>query len=174
MCAYITNYRGIALASCLSKLLKLCILMSFPDAFSTSDLQFGYKKGFSTDLCTGLLKLVSSRYIHHGSKVRCALLDISKAFDMVDHGQLFETLCQRSLPNPVIRFLLQWSSNQHVEIRWNGILSSPFPVTNGVRQGGVLSLILFTVYIDELLQFAKAWCGLSRGRNVCGWSLLCR
>ena len=45
-----TNYHGIALASCLSKILELCILMSFPDAFSTSDLQFGYKKGFSTDL----------------------------------------------------------------------------------------------------------------------------
>ena len=57
-----TNYRGIALAFCLSKLLELCILMSFPD------LQLGYKKGFSTDLCTGLLKLISSRYIHHGSK----------------------------------------------------------------------------------------------------------
>ena len=69
-----TNYRGIALASCLSKLLELCNLMSLPNAFSTSDLQFGYKKGFSTDLCTGLLKLVSSQYIHHGSKVRCALL----------------------------------------------------------------------------------------------------
>ena len=57
-----TNYRGIALASCLSKLLELCILMSLPD------LQLGYKKGFSTDLCTGLLKLIPSRYIHHGSK----------------------------------------------------------------------------------------------------------
>ena len=82
----------------------------------------------------------------------CSILDMSKAFDMVDHCQLFETLCQRNLPNPVIRFWLQWYSSQHVEIRWNGILSSPFPVTIGVRQGGVLSPILFTVYIDELLQ----------------------
>ena len=94
-----TNFRRIALASCLSKL-ELCILMSFPDG--TSDLQFGYKKDFSTDLCTGLLKLVSSRYIHHGSIVRCALLDMSKAFDMVDHGQHFKTLCQQNLPNPVV------------------------------------------------------------------------
>ena len=38
-------------------------------------------------------------YIHHGSKVQCALLDMSKAFDMVDHGQLFESLRQRNLPN---------------------------------------------------------------------------
>jgi len=139
-----TNYHGIALASCLSKLLELCILISFPDVLCTSDLQFGYKKGFSTDLCTGLLKLVSSRYIHHRSKVRCALLDMSKAFDMVDHGQLFESLCQRNLPNPIIRLLLQWYSNQYLETRWNGILSSHFSVTNGVWQGGGLSPILFT------------------------------
>ena len=65
--------RSLMSDSCLSKLLELCILMSFPDAFSTSDLQFGHKKGFSTDLCTGLLKLVSSQFIHHGSKVQCAL-----------------------------------------------------------------------------------------------------
>ena len=68
-----------------------------------------------------------------------------------NYGQLYETLCQWNLPNPVIRFLLQWYISQHVEIRWNGILSSPFTVMNGVRQGGVLSPILFTVYIDELL-----------------------
>ena len=35
---------------------------------------------------------------------------------------------------------------------WNDIPSSPFPVSNGVRQDGVLSPILFTVYIDKLLQ----------------------
>ena len=51
------NYHGIALALCFSKLLELCILMPFPDVFYTSDLQFGFKKGFSTDLCTGFCSL---------------------------------------------------------------------------------------------------------------------
>ena len=50
-----------------------------------------------------------------------------------------------------------------MEIRWNGILSSPFPVTIGVGQGGVLSPILFTVYIDELLQ------GLQKLGVGCHW-----
>ena len=100
------HYRSIALASCFSKLLELCILMQFPDVFHTSDLQLGFKKGFSTDLCTGLLKLVSSRYIHQGSKVQCALLDMSKAFDLVDHGLLFELLLERNLPCSVARFFV--------------------------------------------------------------------
>ena len=86
------NYRGIALASCLGKLLELCILQLFPKFFNTSRLQFGFKKGCSTDLSTGLLKIVSSHYVQRGSKVRCALLDMSKAFDMVDHGYLFDLL----------------------------------------------------------------------------------
>ena len=77
---------------------------------------------------------------------------MSKAFDLVDHGLLFQLLLERNLPCSVTRFLLQWYSSQQLQIRWNGILSSPFPVSNGVRQGGVLSPILFTVYIDELLQ----------------------
>ena len=45
--------------------------------------------------------------------------------------------------------MLQWYSSQQPQIN---ILSSPFPVSNGVQQDGVLSPILFTVYIDELLQ----------------------
>ena len=36
-------------------------------------------------------------------------------------------------------------------VRWNGSLSSKFDVTNGVKQGGVLSLLLFSVYLNDLL-----------------------
>ena len=39
----------------------------------------------------------------------------------------------------------------NVSVRWNRTFSSSFGTSNGVRQGGVLSPILFTVYIDELL-----------------------
>ena len=47
-----------------------------------------------------------------------------------------------------------------VKVRWKSSLSSIFGVSNGVRQGGVLSPILFTVYIDELLlELEKAGVG---------------
>ena len=66
-----TNYYcGIALAFCLSKLLKLCILMSFPN------LQLGYKKGFSTDLCTGLLNLFHLGIFIMGQRVKSSMCSI--------------------------------------------------------------------------------------------------
>ena len=145
------SYRPIALAPNLSKVLERCILTVYHKFFVTSDLQFGFKPGFSTSLCTGTLKNVVSSYIHKGSKVYSCFLDASKAFDRVNHDLLFKLLQGRRLPKSVLRFLFQWYKDQSLKVRWNSTLSAPFGVTNGVRQGGVPSPILFTVYMDVLL-----------------------
>ena len=52
------NYRAIALASNFSKLFEKSILLMYGSYFSTSDLQFGFKAGLSTELCTGIVKNV--------------------------------------------------------------------------------------------------------------------
>ena len=57
----------------------------------------------------------------------------------------------RGLPLPVVRLLSSWYSTQNLSVRWRNALSSPFTVSNGVRQGGVLSPVLFSIYLDELL-----------------------
>ena len=78
-------------------------------------------------------------------------LGASKAFDRVDHSLLFRKLLQRHLSPVVVRILLSWYMNQRATVLWNGSLSHKFSISNGVRQGGVLSPILFTIYIDDLL-----------------------
>ena len=64
-----------------------------------------------------------------------AFLDASKAFYPVDHGILFDILHSCGLPTPILRFLLSWYS-----------------VSNGIRQGSVLSPALLAMYLDGLLQ----------------------
>ena len=56
------NYRPIALAPTLSKVFELCLLNEYRASFTTSSLQFGFKRGLSADLCTGLIKNVIARY----------------------------------------------------------------------------------------------------------------
>ncbi len=75
-------------------------------------------------------------------------MDDSKAFDMVSHDLLFNKFLDRNLPVPVIRFLYK---DQRMRVRWHSSLSDGFSVSNGVSQGGVLSPLFFTVYLDDLL-----------------------
>ena len=118
--------------------------MKFADLFTTSQLQFGFKPGYSTTLCTtGIIKNAVSRYIHNETSVLGCFLDASKAFDMVDHGLLFQKLLDRGLPLLVVRFLLSWHSLQEMKVRWNSSTSQPFGVSNGVRQGSLPSSICF-------------------------------
>ena len=107
------NYRPIALASSVSKVLERVILSKYEMYFCSNSLQFGFKLGYSTKLCTGI---VVSRYIHNGSAVLGCFLDASKAFDMVDHGVLFRTLRGRGLPLPILRFMLSWYATQQIQV----------------------------------------------------------
>ena len=140
-----SNYRPIALSSTFSKIIERSILINYESFFSTSPLQFGFKPGHSTSLCTATVKNVISRYLHNGSPVLGCFLDASKAFDLVDHDILFKTLLGRGLPLPIVRFLLSWYGTQKMRVRWDSSFSESFSVCNGVRQGSILSPFLFAV-----------------------------
>jgi len=82
--------------------------------------------------------------------VHAVLLDASKAFDRVLHMKLFEKLIQRNVPMCFVCLLKHWYKEQKMQIKGGKHFAEPFHVFNGVRQGGVLSLYLFAVYLDDL------------------------
>ena len=77
--------------------------------------------------------------------------DISKAFDKVNHDCLFFKLIERSTPLCFVNILKNWYGKLFSRVRWSNILSSEFLVNSGIRQGGILSPLLFSVYINSLL-----------------------
>jgi len=67
----------------------------------------------------------------------------NKAFDRVHYGKLFNMLVVRDMPFVTIRLVLNMYTSHVTKVMWNGIYSSSFLVENGVKQGGIVSPILF-------------------------------
>ena len=94
-------------------------------------------------------------YRRGGSDVFCCLLDCKKAFDTVEHAKLFRKLLEK-IPIVFVRILLVTYLGQKCFTRWNSQNSSIFTVQNGVRQGAVLSPILFSMYVNDLIDLLRA------------------
>ena len=84
------------------------------------------------------------------TSVFVTFLDASKTYEKVDHWQLFSNLLNIHVPVFVVNMLVYWYSRQEMFIRWGNTNSTQFLVTNGVKQGGILSPCLFNVYINNL------------------------
>ena len=109
----------------------------------THDQQFGFKSKHSTDFCIYTVKSVLKYYTQHHSPVYTCFLDASKAFDKINHFKLFRNLLDRKTPIVIVRILLFWYSKQCVCVKWGTCISDYFSISNGVRQGGILSTKLF-------------------------------
>ena len=79
------NYRPISLSSTLSKVLERLLLSVYDEFLSSSHLQFGFKRGFSTSLCTATIKNIVTNYLHRGFLCLGASL---MPVRLVDHGIL--------------------------------------------------------------------------------------
>ena len=133
------NYRALTIGTGMAKILDIIILNQQKEKLSTSDLQFGFKEKLSTTMCTFMALETIERYTNNGNDVHVVLLDASKAFDRVDYLKLFNKLLNRGMCPLTVRLLLNMYTQQKLQVKWNNHISQSFDVTNGVRQGGVLS-----------------------------------
>ncbi len=163
------NYRGICLCSCINKLIEWCFLTRYSDILSTSGLQFSFKAKHSTVMCTLVKKEIVNYYWNNGSNVYGCSIDASKAFDRIRYDRLFQLLIGRGLPPVIVRLLLDMYQRQLSRTFWNNEYGTYFGSINGVRQGGVISPVLFTVYMDELLtRLQKSGLGCHIGHEYYG------
>ena len=80
------------------------------------------------------------------------ILDCNKAFDKVKHSKVFNISTEKNICPLYIRVIINMYEHSKSRIKWNNVKSDNFYIGNGVKQGGVLSPILFNLYLDPLLK----------------------
>ena len=151
-----SNYRSITISSLLGKVLDNIILEKEAANLTTNDLQFSYKPGASTTMCSSMIRETISYFVHKNTDVYGLVLDATKAFDRVNYIKLFRILLKRNVSPLICRLLLHMYLNQTLQVKWGSSLSESFKVSNGVKQGGVISPIFYCVYMDGLISALKS------------------
>ena len=147
-----TNYRSIAISSLILKIIDWIILLLFGDNLGLDDLQFSYQQGCSTVMCTWLVTETIDYFLRNDGEVFSCMTDMTKAFDMVKHSMLFFKLMNVNLSSIFIRLIMVMYMFQSANVKWNQALSEIFPMVNGVKQGAVLSAILYCIYVNGLFE----------------------
>jgi len=106
----VDDFRGISISPVLSKVFEYCVLNRFSSYLTTSDNQFGFKKSTGCSHAIYSARSVISHYVAGGSTVNLCALDISKAFDRMNHCGLFVKLMQRHIPVNLLVTIENWFS----------------------------------------------------------------
>jgi len=85
---------------------ELYVPSRYESLLTTSDLQFGFKIGYSTSMCTLILKETIDYCPTNGNDVYFTMLDGTKAFDRVEYCKLIHLLSIKNIPAATIRNLL--------------------------------------------------------------------
>ena len=150
------NYRGITLLSTFNKLFEALvwgrICKWWVESHATSVLQGAARKGFSCIHTALTLQETIAREREVGKKVFVAYFDVSKAFDSVWTDGLFFQLYNMGITGNLWRLLYKSYVNFSCCVRIGDKNSVWYSMDCGIHQGGYLSLVKYTAYIDSLIQ----------------------
>ncbi|KAK3520071.1 hypothetical protein QTP70_011990 [Hemibagrus guttatus] len=144
----ISNYRPVSLLSFLSKILECVVCSQLSDYLMQNNLHDPNQSGFKAALLAVTEKLYAARSAKLSSVL--ILLNLSAAFDTVNHKTLLSTLRSLGICGTAWEWFASYLDGRSYQVTWKGLTSAPRRLSTGVPQGSVLGPLLFSLYTHSL------------------------
>ena len=148
------NYRPISLLPSISKVFEKNVYNQIYEYFTENKLlyesQYGFRKFHSTELAALEMSDKITTHLDQGKIPLAIFLDLSKAFDTIDHTILIDKLRYYGLKGNSLNWFKSYLSNRKQYVEYNNSQSSYANVSTGVPQGSILGPLLFIIYMNDI------------------------
>ena len=148
------NYRPISLLPVISKVFEKVVFFQLYDYLIKNKLlyvsQYGFRKLHSTELAALEFTDKIVLNLDKGKLPLAVFLDLSKAFDTIDHSILLNKLKYYGVRGISLYWFQSYLSNRKQCVDYNGSISSFSSISTGVPQGSILGPLLFIIYMNDI------------------------
>ena len=150
-----TSYRPIALTSCICKVMEKMINTRFVWHLERNNLitpyQFGFRRNRSTlDPLLRLSNQIQQGFANQKQTIG-VFFDLEKAYDTAWRQGIIKELCELGIKGNMLRFLRSFLTDRYIKVKVGNKISNHFKQEEGVPQGSILSVALFSVAINKIV-----------------------
>ena len=132
------------------KILERILNIIIREQVSINNIQFGFMPDRGTIDVIFILRQRQEKNLQKKKNIYFAYFDLEKAFDRVPHRILWWAMRKLGIDEWIIQVVKSMYENAHSKVRIANSYSNPINVSVGVRQGSVLSPLVFIIVMEAL------------------------